>query len=315
MMFGVSLLCFLLGAAVTFLVMRPKLNRSQSELEVVPKELPDQSPKIDEFLRQMMQMANQMDGNVERHTGRLTEINDGLKQAASESPSAVMEMTSRLLEANVQLRSELNNARDQIATKQRDLETYRTQARVDTLTGLNNRRSFDTELARLFAQRHRQGTTISLLMIDIDHFKRFNDRYGHLAGDLVLRSVAQVLTNTVRDMDLVCRYGGEEFSVICPGSNLQQACAAGRRICEAIAQSVVVLKDGPIQVTASIGVAEVGTGELEADLIQRADNALYSAKGAGRNCVFFQHDQTCMPLIPENADTAAKLESSVSTVA
>ncbi len=313
MIFVSSIVCFLLGAGATWLFMQPKLNRCQQDLVVAQSERQDDPPKLDEFMRQMLHMASQMDGNVERHTGRLTEINDGLKQAAGESPSAVIDMTSRLIEANAQLKSELNQARDQIATKQRDLETYISQSRVDTLTGLNNRRAFDSELARHFAQRQRQGTSLSLLMIDIDHFKGFNDKYGHLAGDLVLRSVAQVLSDTLRGMDLVCRYGGEEFAVICPGSNLQQAATAARRVCEAVAQNFVMLKDGPIRVTASIGVAEVDTGEVENDLIQRADNALYAAKAGGRNCVFLHQEQTCVPLIPAMDGPAAELEACVPT--
>lgn len=157
------------------------------------------------------------------------------------------------------------------------------EARTDMLTGLRNRRSFQEELLRLFAQRQRQGVVFSLLMIDIDHFKDFNDVYGHLAGDLVLRSVAQVLANTVRQIDLVCRYGGDEFAVICPGTALDVAATAAERIRLAVASQPVPLKDRQIQITASVGVAEVIRSEVAEELIQRADEALYTAKHAGRN--------------------------------
>lgn len=157
------------------------------------------------------------------------------------------------------------------------------EARTDMLTGLKNRRSFQEELSRLFAQRQRQGVVFSLLMIDIDHFKDFNDVYGHLAGDLVLRAVAQVLATTVRQMDLVCRYGGDEFAVICPGTTLDVAATAAERIRQAVANNPVALKNRQIQITASVGVAEVIRSEVAEELIQRADEALYAAKHAGRN--------------------------------
>ncbi len=291
-----SIAGLVLGAVFAGWFLLSKLKGCQRELAAAKQEQSERQPKFDEFLRQMLLVATQMDGNVERHTEQLTEINDGLKEITGNDASLVIGVTTRLIEANAHLQTELHQARQQIADKQRDLETFANQARIDTLTGLNNRRMFDSELSRQFAQRQRQGTTFSLLMIDIDHFKRFNDRYGHLAGDLVLRSVAQVMTNTLRDMDLVCRYGGEEFAVICSGSRLPQSAAAARRVCLAIEQHSLVLKNGPVRVTVSIGVAEVAGQEIDLDLIERADKALYAAKKAGRNQVFLHSGQACEPL-------------------
>ncbi|HLQ45830.1 MAG TPA: GGDEF domain-containing protein [Planctomycetaceae bacterium] len=199
------------------------------------------------------------------------------------------------LKTSVQLRRELRTARQQIASKQHELETYVCEARTDTLTRLKNRRSFNEELSRLFAQRQRQKTVFSLLLIDVDHFKKFNDVYGHLAGDLVLRSVAQVVSSALREMDVVCRYGGEEFAVICPGSELLEAAAAAERVRAAIAFNSVTLKEGRVQVTASLGAAEVINAEIAEGLIQRADEALYSAKHAGRNRVHLHDGRGCVP--------------------
>ena len=199
------------------------------------------------------------------------------------------------LKTSVRLRGELQTARQQIASKQQELETYVSEARTDTLTHLQNRRSFNEELNRLFAQRQRQGTVFSLLLIDVDHFKKFNDVYGHLAGDLVLRSVAQVLSTALREMDVVCRYGGEEFAVICPGSKLLEAAAAAERVRTAIASNSVAWKDELVQVTVSLGAAEVFNAEIAEGLIQRTDEALYSAKHAGRNRVHLHDGQSCVP--------------------
>ena len=205
-----------------------------------------------------------------------------------EQSQNVNSATQRLLAANVQLRDELQAARTEIESKKRELESSFSEARTDTLTGLRNRRAFDEELKRLFAQRHRQGIGFSLLLIDVDHFKEVNDQYGHQAGDATLRQVAELLTKMMRAMDFVCRYGGEEFAVICPGITLSEATIAAHRAREAIATTPVVWNGAPLHVTTSSGVAEVTAAEIADALIARSDQALYAAKQAGRNSVF-QH--------------------------
>ncbi len=200
----------------------------------------------------------------------------------------VISATQRLLAANVQLRDELQAARTEIESKQRELESSFSEARTDTLTGLRNRRAFDEELNRFFAQRQRQGIGFSLLLIDVDHFKDVNDQFGHQAGDATLRQVAALLAKTMRAMDIVCRYGGEEFAVICPGTSLSEARTAAHRAREAIANTPVVWNNSPLRVTTSSGVAEVAAAEIADALIARTDQALYAAKQAGRNSVF-QH--------------------------
>lgn len=169
------------------------------------------------------------------------------------------------------------------------------EARTDALTGLRNRRSFNEELNRLFAQRQRQGIVFSLLLIDVDQFKAVNDTHGHLAGDLILQSVADLLTKTLRQMDFVCRYGGDEFTVICPGSHLREAATAAERARQAVATIPLRIKEIEIPMTLSVGVAEVGGSEIAEGLIQRADEALYAAKHAGRNRVHLHDGQTSVP--------------------
>lgn len=178
------------------------------------------------------------------------------------------------------------------------LNEFFREARTDMLTGLKNRRAFDEELGRQFAQRQRQGVLLSLILIDIDQFKAFNDVHGHLSGDLVLRSVALVLSSTMREMDIVCRYGGDEFAVICPGSKLHEAAVGAERVRQAVAGHTVSLKRDNARVTVSVGVAEVISPEIAEGLIQRADEALYAAKHAGRNCVHWHNGHECMPANP-----------------
>ncbi|TXT22541.1 MAG: two-component system cell cycle response regulator [Planctomycetota bacterium] len=128
-------------------------------------------------------------------------------------------------------------------------------------------------------------------MVDIDQFKKLNDAHGHLSGDTVLRSVGQVLSATLREMDIVCRFGGDEFAVICPGAKLHEAAVAAERVRHAVASKSISLKHSAVQVTLSLGVAEVADSEIAESLIQRADEALYAAKHAGRNRVHLHHGQ------------------------
>jgi len=176
-----------------------------------------------------------------------------------------------------------------------ELDVFISEARTDMLTGLKNRRAFDEELGRQFSQRQRQGIHFSLILIDIDQFKSFNDVHGHLSGDLALRSVAHILSSTLRAMDIVCRYGGDEFAVICPGSKLHEAAVGAERVRQAVAAARVSLKHREEQVTVSMGVAEVASPEIAEGLTQRADDALYAAKNAGRNRVHWHNGQECAP--------------------
>ena len=293
--FVISTICAAVGFVAAWLTWGRRLKTVQRELEVARQESAEKRPEVRDLLQQILQVATRLDDDVGRHSHFLTEVSSGIKQALGDQPSAVVDMAQKLLKSSVQLRGELQTARQQIASKQQELATYVSEARTDTLTCLKNRRSFNEELNRQFAQRQRQGTVFSLLLIDVDHFKKVNDVYGHLAGDLVLRSVAQVLSTALRDMDVVCRYGGEEFAVICPGSKLHEAAAAAERVRVAITCNSVAFKDGPVQVTASLGAAEVINGEIAEGLIQRADEALYSAKHAGRNRVHLHDGQSCVP--------------------
>jgi diguanylate cyclase (GGDEF)-like protein len=156
----------------------------------------------------------------------------------------------------------------------------------DGLTGLFNRRHFDQRLAYELGRVRRDYSPCSLIMIDIDHFKNVNDRYGHDVGDVVLRHVAQVLAQTLRQTDIVCRFGGEEFVVILPVTSIREALRAAERLRLAIKRSSVTVVGQTISVSVSAGVAFCSPQEqIEQDeLIRRADQALYRAKADGRDC-------------------------------
>ncbi|NJM13156.1 MAG: GGDEF domain-containing protein [Synechococcaceae cyanobacterium SM1_2_3] len=165
-------------------------------------------------------------------------------------------------------------------------EALREQAIRDPLTGLFNRRYLDETLPRELHRCQRQGEPLAAAMLDVDHFKRFNDAYGHEAGDAVLRAMGDLLNHSLRGGDIACRYGGEELTVILPGSTLEDARMRLDRMRQAIMHMRVLYQGGDLPViTVSIGVA---AGEQEMDaaaLLGRADAALYQAKADGRNRV------------------------------
>ncbi|MDR3561139.1 MAG: sensor domain-containing diguanylate cyclase [Negativicutes bacterium] len=160
-------------------------------------------------------------------------------------------------------------------------------ATTDYLTGLWNRRHFMALGQREFIRFQRYETPLTVILIDIDHFKRINDTYGHQAGDGMLSGVAKVIHEQVRTVDIVCRFGGEEFAVILPETALKEALHAAGRIRAAVAAHQLLTITGQrLSVTASIGVAAVLAGDhLIEEAINRADHALYQAKAKGRNQV------------------------------
>jgi diguanylate cyclase (GGDEF)-like protein len=156
----------------------------------------------------------------------------------------------------------------------------------DAMTGLFNRRKLDEDLGAELQRSRRYGRPLSILMMDIDHFKKVNDTYGHHAGDDVIRHVATVAKGCLRTSDFMGRYGGEEFVVVLPEVGAQGAQVVAERIRARIAEHAVVVGDRAIPVTSSLGVTErrTDTADMQA-LIQEADKALYVSKARGRNCV------------------------------
>ncbi len=161
----------------------------------------------------------------------------------------------------------------------------RKQATRDPLTGLANRSHFDAQATEALERSQRSGVPVTLLLCDVDHFKRVNDQYGHAVGDQVLVAMGQVLADNLREGDVLARWGGEEFLALMPASPLDAARATAERIRAAVAQAPLSVGPAPITLTLSFGVAQVhGPDDLQA-AIARADQALYAAKHAGRNRV------------------------------
>lgn len=189
-----------------------------------------------------------------------------------------------------ELKAYLHTARRIVAMEHRLAEArdrFRTQATRDPLTGLSNRMHIMETLDREVQRNERQQTPVSVIMVDLDYFKRINDSFGHPAGDEVLRQAAARMKDAIRSYDAVGRYGGEEFIVVLPGADLATARTVAERLRRAIADCSVRLPSGNLNVTASLGVSAVegGVPIQGEELIKRADAALYQAKDEGRNRV------------------------------
>jgi len=205
--------------------------------------------------------------------------------------SGVMEsLATGINDMAVRIAFTQEDLRQQVATATAELrqqkEAAELAARIDTLTGVANRRAF-TEVAESEVQRAlRYGTPLSLVLVDLDHFKSVNDRYGHHTGDAVLASFARTLTEAVREVDIVGRWGGEEFVVLLPGTGSAEAMQVAERMRSSTADSRLYVQGRQILYTASFGVAEFNPSELSFfGFLGRADAALYCAKDRGRNRV------------------------------
>ncbi len=206
---------------------------------------------------------------------------------------SLMRSTGEMRETNKALRDRLTLSKSEISDLQQSLEAIRAESLTDPLTGLGNRKYFDRSIDAAVQNALDNGEPLSLLMFDIDHFKSFNDSYGHLTGDQVLRLVGLSLKQTIKGQDITARYGGEEFAVVLPNTALRQALTVADHIRRAVmAKELKKKSTGEIlgRVTISVGVSMLKPGDDTNSLIERADACLYAAKRSGRNRVICEAD-------------------------
>jgi diguanylate cyclase len=213
---------------------------------------------------------------------------------------ALIQSTREMNKTNKALEARLATSKLEIANLQDSLEAIRTENLSDSLTSLGNRKHFNRALDAAIAHARQSDEPLSLLMIDIDHFKSFNDNYGHLTGDQVLRLVALALKANIKGQDITARYGGEEFAVILPNTSMRQALAVADNIRRAVMSKQLKKKStGELlgRVTISAGVSAFQPGDDNLALIDRADACLYAAKRHGRNRVICETDPEFTPNI------------------
>lgn len=252
------------------------------------------SLKLQEQLASVMAYIGESRDGVAAYGRTLEEVSGGFEKSDSENGdlhnllTSVMTATRTIEHQNAELEGKLKESSDEVSRLHEDLEDMRREAMTDPLTGISNRKVFDNTMRRAAMEAMEDGEPLSLLMIDIDHFKRFNDDFGHQVGDQVLRLLANTLTQSIKGQDTAARYGGEEFGVILPNTPLKAAASVAETIRKSVASRKVrnrTTQKDMGQITVSIGVGTLEFGEPIGQLISRADQALYAAKGQGRNRV------------------------------
>ena len=194
--------------------------------------------------------------------------------------------TNEMLGSTQSLRAQLEEATAKADNLKEKLENTTREALIDTVTGLHNRKSLDMSIEIFYEEFKKDGDPFSIIMLDIDHFKKFNDKYGHKVGDEVLNLVGSVMHNTLKGQDFPARYGGEEFIALLPKTLLDNACILAEQLRKNISMKKFKLtKTGERidTITVSLGVSEIRSEDTVNSLIERADKALYLAKNSGRN--------------------------------
>lgn len=227
-----------------------------------------------------------------------------LKHNPGPGDDSALQLLAQMTQANELLQRRIAEAETTLIKQSEHMAAALSEARTDTLTRLANRRAFDDEFQRRSAEFRRHGTRFLLMLIDIDRFKQLNDTHGHPAGDAVLSQLAGILRQTVRETDLVARYGGEEFVLLLPAGEMAQVTDSMERIRRAVEMAEFRLEDRSIHITVSCGAAEPREREAAAELVKRADAALYAAKQAGRNRCFFHTGSALVQLTPAEASTS-----------
>jgi diguanylate cyclase len=216
-------------------------------------------------------------------------LNIAEAEKMSELVARIVIKTNALKDEGEKLSSKLIESQREVGELKTDLEEVTLQVSLDALTGIANRKAFDDSFARQIDDARESKKSLCLLMLDVDHFKKFNDTYGHLLGDQVLRIVASAIKSVIRGGDFCARFGGEEFVVILPDTPLQGGKIVAENIRKAIAQRELKRKDtgesyGKVTVSAGIAVYNAAFDNAES-MIERADKGLYLSKEKGRNMV------------------------------
>lgn len=245
---------------------------------------------------QMDKILEALDANVghaSRFGDALRGVSENLSSNTSQSDLAlivktVVAATEQMERRSRELETQLQESKSEVSTLRTNLDAVRIEARTDALTGLANRKAFDDGLLEAVQNSVEQEAPLCLVMSDIDHFKAFNDSWGHQTGDQVLKLVAGSIRSCVKGRDTSARYGGEEFAIILPHTQLDDAIMIANQVRETIHSRELVKKstgENLGRVTMSFGIAVFRPGEPISELIERADECLYAAKHGGRNQV------------------------------
>ncbi len=262
-------------------------------LNAGPERVDRVGAEVRSLLSELMTLFSETRGNIDRQTEQLEESSRSLEAAAESTEitdlvARIVAQTREIVAANREFNARLNESTAEANRLREDLERIRAEAATDPLTGVANRKTFDEALEAALAESEVSGDEVSLLMVDVDFFKKINDEHGHLVGDKVLKFLAATLRQTVKGKDLVARYGGEEFAIILKGTRCEDAVVVAESIRQAV-ESAKLKRAGTDEelgrVTVSVGVGSSRHFRSPDGLIGAADQALYVSKRNGRNRV------------------------------
>ena len=264
-------------------------NTSVDSLEKIKQSLMQLINRTSEDIVSTEEKATEASINFQNQSRKL-ENNQGITEIKMILAEIIAE-TKELAESSLEFQAKLNDSKREIQLLHKELATVRKTAITDGLTGLLNRRAFDQMLDEQIENHKNSAGHLCLLILDLDHFKRINDNFGHRVGDNVLRYTAKLMQQHIAENHYAARYGGEEMAVIMPDTPLSRAMEIAEKIRSALAQYPLKQKDNSEslgKVTLSVGVSALKTSDTLESLIDRADRALYRAKNNGRNQVMVE---------------------------
>lgn len=250
--------------------------------------------KFDQEIQAMLSMVASANSGAESYNNALNTFTNDLsgKEVSAEQMQAMIarmqQETRNATEQNNALREKLHLSLNQVKDLRNSLDSVRREALIDPLTGIGNRKAFTADLTRVTQEASRKNEVLCVIMIDIDFFKKFNDKYGHLVGDQVLKLVASTLKENIKGLDSVARWGGEEFAVLLPQTTLADAVKVGDHLRKVVASKKIIRKPQNEDlgvITLSMGTTQYMKGEEITEFVDRADKGLYQAKQDGRNRV------------------------------
>ncbi len=242
--------------------------------------------QVDKTLKEAIEQIENYDKNLEKSSKNIEQTSkEILSDSIIPQIKEILDELHKIREQNERLREKMNKYHEEIQQLREELNVAKTEAEIDFLTAIPNRRRFMRALEDYLKDFKEKGYPFSLIILDIDDFKKINDTYGHLAGDEVLKDIASVLKFYLRANTIVGRIGGEEFAILLPGVDSEKAKSVAERIRKIIENRKVHIGDTIINPKASFGVTEVKEGDTIETIIDRADKALYRAKSKGKNRV------------------------------
>ena len=252
---------------------------------------------------ELLGAVERISGDVECHNSEIRETADHVGNIPATGEMEVVKQALlghmvSLLNANKRLQNDLICTRDRMEEQAQEIDHVRREARTDPLTTVANRKAYDEKVRALMAAWERERAGFAVVLVDLDHFKRINDSHGHVTGDRVLEKVGRWLSHWIRDTDFVARYGGDEFILLLPRTELKSGMEIAEQIRLQLAQhaSEATVQGTEISLSLSMGVAAVREGDTIESLVHRADNALYASKCGGRNQVHGEEQDPALPL-------------------